>query len=233
MRARGFGVMPMLAVGSLLVAACGSSDSGGGNTGPTPDFTVAAGTAAATTLGTQTTFTVDLHSSGYAGPVTLAVTGAPATWTVAIAASPVTLAANGNASATVTVTVPSNGAAAPSGQTLTVHATAGSVAHTSGTRVTVANEFIVPIASGTGTGAHWGTLAGTTVYLNAGTTLTIRNDDSSVHQVHANNTITGFPHQAGDMTTGGAYSNVLASGSDTFYCHDHGQGAGTVKIIVQ
>src|SRR5438132_14208676 len=102
-----------------LLAACGDSSA------PTPDFTIAVEAVAATTLGTQSTFDVSLTSIAFAGPVTLSVTGAPASWTVTISGgSTVNLTANGNTTATVTVTIPSNGAAAPTGQTLTVQGTA-------------------------------------------------------------------------------------------------------------
>lgn len=223
-----------LALTASLALGCGS----GGGTGPAPDFSVSVGAAPATTLGTQVKFAVTLTSTGYGGVVTLAASGAPASWTVAFSSNPVALTADGSASDTVIVTIPTDGAPAPSGQALTVHATAGSLGHTASTPVTVANEYVVPIADGTGSGAHWGALDGTTIHLNAGTTLTIRNDDATAHRVHTDGTIPGFPHQAADMGTGGAYSVVVQSGgsgpsSDTFYCHDHGTGTGQVHVIVQ
>src|ERR1041384_437847 len=104
--------LPGMAVTAWFVGGCGSKDSTGT---PSPDYSVTADTAAPTTLGTSVTIHVHLTSSGASGPVTLSVTGAPASWTVTPPGAPVNLTANGSANANVQVTVPTTGAAAAGG----------------------------------------------------------------------------------------------------------------------
>lgn len=191
--------------------------------------------SAITTLGTAVTFTVNLASTNFAGPVALSVLGAPATWQVAITPSAtVTLANGGTGSATVTVTIPTNGEAMSAGRILTVHASATPGDQDVSPVVTVANEYIIPIAAGTGIGAHWGALAGTTINLTSGVILTFRNDDSIGHRIHGSGSIPGLPHQAATMGPGGTYSDTLGVGLDSdVYCHDHGTGTGVLTINVQ
>lgn len=221
----------------LLLASCGSDgDNSAGTAPPVVDLAVSADTAASATLGTQVSFQVRLTSAGFSGPVLLRVTGAPTSWLVSIADSTLTLTSNGSMSTTVTVTVPSNGEPAENGDTLTVEATSSLGTRRAATVVTVANEYIVPISAGADAGPHWGAHAGTIVRLNVGTTLIIRNDDTAGHNIHTNNTIPGFPHQnsAAVLAQGETYSNVLSGGgTDTFYCHTHGQGTGLVTVIVE
>lgn len=227
-------VVPLLLLGAFLLSCSSDSPNPAGSTNPS-DYGVIAGAVGPTTLGTQVTFTITLTSAGFTGHVALQVLGAPTSWQVSITDSTRELSANGTATTTVTVTIPTNGAPAADGDTLTVEATSSLGTRRGITMVTVVNEYVVPIADGVGTGAHWGALAGTTVHLNTGTRLTIRNDDTSGHNIHTGGTIPGFPHQntATLLATGEAYSNVLTgSGMDEFYCHTHGGGTGSVTVIV-
>lgn len=217
----------------LALAGCGSDDKA---VAPGPSYSMSVSPpTASTTLGTAVTFTVDLESTHFAGAVALSVLGAPASWQVAITPSlAVTLANGGTGSATVTVTIPSNGEAMPSGRTLTVHATASPGDKDLMPVVTVANEYIIPIANGTGAGAHWGSLAGTTIDLLSGVILTFRNDDSIGHRIHASGSIPGLPHQSATMGPGGIHSDTLGVGVDSdVYCHDHGTGTSLLTIRVQ
>jgi plastocyanin len=222
-------IFPLVVLGTLLLSC--SDDA----TSPAPDYTVSAGATGPTTLGTQVTFTVTLASTGFAGPVALQVTGAPPSWVVSIGDSTQDLSANGTATTTVTVAIPTNGAPAVAGDTLKVEATSTLGTRTAISVVTVANEYVVPIVDGAGTGAHWGALAGTIVQLNVGTRLTIRNDDAAGHNIHTGGTIPGFPHQdtGTELSRGETYSNVLSgSGTDSFYCHTHGSITGSITIVV-
>jgi hypothetical protein len=216
-----------------LATACTSSDSNNELT-TAPDFSVAVGSAAATTLGSETSFDVTLTSSNFAGPVTLAVSGAPASWTVTIPGNPVTLTSNGNAIVTVTVSIPTDGDPAPAGLALTVDATGTPGTHGGNTAVTVANEVLIPIASGTDVGQHWGALAGTTITIKVGTTITVRNDDATIHRVHYNSGVTGLAHEQTDLATGDSYSQTAAgSGTTVLSCHDHGHATvGEINIDV-
>jgi hypothetical protein len=216
-----------------LVYLVGSCGSGGGSSGPAPDFSVSTDTAAVTTLGKQVTFHVHLTSIGLATSVTISVTGAPASWTVTPPASPVVLTANGQATADVLVAIPSNGAPAASGQALTVHADASSHSHTANTVVTVANQFIIPILRGALSSTHWGSLGNTTIHLNTGTLLTFRNDDTTSHNIHVGSGLPGVQHQNTSVTTppAGTYDQTpTGTGSALVNCHTHVSESLTVAV---
>jgi hypothetical protein len=210
---------------SALAVVIGIGSSCGGSTDAAPDFSVTADTAAATTLGTQVTIHVHLASTGVSGPVTLTLTGADSTWTVTPPALPVNLTANGQASADVMVTIPSDGNAAPTGTTLTVDAVTGTHDHTATSLVTVANQFIIPIRLGaTVGGTHWGVPSADTIRLRIGTQVLFRDDDSSGHIIHANPANIGLAHQgtSSPIFQGGTYAqSVTLSGLDRVTCHSH------------
>ncbi len=201
---------------------------------PTPTFAVTVDPpTATTTLGTETTFTVTLTSSHFAGAVDLTATGASAGWTVAFDASTLTLTDGGTATATARVTVPSNGAAAPTGAALTFGATSPSFSGSGSAALTVSNDFNVDIGVGAGGGAHFGAMRGTTITLKAGTRLHIRNTDTIAHRIHSNGGIGGFDHQAANMGGGASFDVTPTDGSDSFYCHVHGEGTGSVNLVIE
>lgn len=235
-----------------LAAACevGVTPGGGGggddiedpqvDAGPPPidapiaRYTVAVSPpAAATILGTETTFTVTLGSDHYDGPVALAVTGAPTSWTVTVTPASVTLTDGGTATAQVKVAIPPNGDAAPAGQTLTIGATAAPGPQSTTAALTVAKEYAVTIGAGTGTGTHFGALNGGLVRVKTGTVLHIRNADTTAHRIHSGGGIGGFPHQPNNMGNGEEYRVTVQDGSDVFYCHVHERGAGDVNLVVE
>ena len=210
----------------LTLTTLGACGGDGGTAEGTPDFRIAVATAPATTLGTTTEIPVTLRSDGFAGTVTLAVSGAPASWSVATSDTAVDLAAGDSVTVTLQVTIPGTAAAAPTGQTLTVEATAGELHHSAGTPLTVANEYVVHLLLGAGaTGVHWGDQAASGVLVNTNTVVRIENDDTVAHIIHTNTVDLGFPHQ----NTGGAgtlpdssYSGTFsAPGSDKVTCHNH------------
>jgi len=213
-------------VWAAVFAACST-----GTTAPTGDYTVAAGAAAATTLGTTDTFDVTVTSTGgFAGPVLLTFTGVPSDWIVTLTQDPVTVPANGVGVSTVSITILTNGTPAPSGQAVTVQATGAARYHTAPVTITVANEFVTAFALGTDTLAHFGALAGTTLHFNVGTTLTVWNYDTIPHQVHYDGTL-GLLHEGGDLPTGQSYSQTISSaGSGHLLCHDH-PNAGTITLV--
>lgn len=188
--------------------------------------------SASKTLGTTTRFTVQLTSNDFAGTVNLAASGGPNDWTKALPSS-VALTSGQVQNVNFDVTIAPNGSAATAGASLTVSATiSGMSPVTDSSTLTVANEYILPIASGVGTGAHWGTL--TNLTLRNGSTFTIGNDDGTPHQVHASATITNLAHQVASMNQGQSYSVVLGStGTDTIYCHVHNQPSGQFTITSQ
>ena len=215
-----------------LTIGCGSKSSTGG--GSNPDFAVSATNPAATTLGTSDTIHVHLVSTDLAASVTLTVTGAPATWTVTPPASPVNLTANGQANADVIIAIPTNGDAAASGQTLTVHASGGGHDHTGTATVTVANQFIIPVLRGaTAGGSHWPWPNNTTFHLNAGTVVVFRNDDSTSHLIHSNGAI-GIAHQstAGTGTAPGGTYEQTTSGFGTAIVNCHSHASDNINLII-
>jgi hypothetical protein len=220
----------------VLALGCNSGKKTVGPASSSANYSVAVTpSSASTTLGTAVSFTATVSSSGFSGPVTLSATGLPASWQAAFSPSAtINVTSGGNASATVTVTIPSNGAAATTGATVTIHGTASIGDRDGTTTLTVPNQYIVHLADGTGAGAHWGALSGTILNLNAGTTLTVENDDSVDHEVHTTASIPGFPHENGPLGTGGTYSGVVGAGQDSISCHIHGETAtGYIRVHVQ
>jgi len=215
-----------LAAGTWAAATCSSG------TDATPDFSVTTDPVPATTLGTQETVHVHLASTGLAGGATVTVTGAPANWTVTPPGAPVNLTANGQALADVIVAIPSNGDAAPSGDTLAIAATIGANEHVAKAVVTVANEFVAPIQLGAIGGAHWGSISGDTIHLSVGTLVTFRNNDTTLHVIHAGGSI-GIAHQnvSGGTLPGGVYQQTISTfGSDKIWCHVH--ASDTLYFVV-
>ncbi len=133
------------------------------------------------------------------------------------------LSANGQAIANVVVAIPSNGDAAPAGDTLAIEASIGADHHVAKAVVTVANEFVAPIHLGALSGTHWGSLSNDTIHLSVGTLVTFRNDDTTTHDIHASGVI-GIAHQSVTLGTlpGGTYQQTISSlGSDKIWCHFH------------
>ncbi len=216
----------------VLLSACGSDSTG--VTGP--GFSISATAPPATTLGTVTTFSVDVRSSSHSGTVTLSAAGAPPDWTVAFTpGATVSVSGGGNTTVTLQVTIPSNGTAAPSGRTLTLQGSASSGSVSTSTSVTVANELVVPIVSGAGSGPHWGAHGGAIIVLRAGTLLRFLNNDAASHIIHAGNGIPGLQHQDNNspLALGQSYTATVGVGTDDIYCHAHGVGSGQVRFVVQ
>lgn len=187
---------------------------------------------ASNTLGTTTHFNVKITSNGYAGTVNLSAAGGAGDWSKSFPSS-ITLTLGQTQNINFDVGVATNGSAATAGATLTFSATIGSMGPVSDTStLTIANEYILPIANGVDAGPHWGNL--TNLTLRNGSTFTIRNDDATAHQIHASNGIAGLIHQTATMSTGQSYSVVLGStGTDTIYCHVHGTATGQINITSQ
>ncbi|HVV85716.1 MAG TPA: hypothetical protein VHE35_21805 [Kofleriaceae bacterium] len=199
-----------------------------------PDYTVAVTPAASTTLGTSVDLMIDVEGSHWSGPVALAADGAPASWTVAIDPPTVDAADGVPVHATVHVTIPTNGDGAPSGQALTIHASGDPGVRAASSTVTVDNVYILAIGTPGASGQHFGALAGGQLRMKRGARLRITNTDAIPHRIHSDAGVDGFAHQDSSMPSGQAYEVTLQStGSDLFYCHDHGQGTGEVRLTVQ
>jgi hypothetical protein len=182
---------------------------------------VASPASRATTLGTQSIYLIKIRSCGYAGAAVLGVSGNPASWTVSIGPTSLTLANGGYAVGELVATVPTNG---DSGVVLldTTVQTAANSPHATAT-LDVANQVIIKIDDGTGGGSHSHFPPFMTI--KAGTMLRFVDDDSSVpvHEIHSDGGA-GFPHQSPPGLSQGQEYDVTPT--DTifayrFLCHTH------------
>ena len=191
-----------------------------------------------TALGESATLIVNLTGSGgFSGPVTLTPSvmdagGAPVSgWTMTMTPPTVNLAADGTASVTISVDIPTDTASLAT--TVKVGVSAASVtAQTLTSAFTVANTYTIQIKAGTGTGTHAGVFP-TLLKLKTGAQLIFHNADTIAHRIHGNegNGNTGIAHEANDLQPGANYK-VTPSGSDTFYCHDHDIGPhGNLSLL--
>ncbi len=195
-------------VGTLGGPGGGGDDTGDDDVAAGPDARVAmpsyrlsvAPATATTTLGTEVTYTIAVDATDFSGPVALAAAGAPASWMVTITPASVNVTDGGTITATMRVVIPANGDAATAGQALAINATAAPGGQSATTSITVANEYTFPIASGTGTGAHWGSMSGGLLRLRAGSTLRIQNSDTVGHRIHSGGGV--FDHQGATMAPG-------------------------------
>ncbi len=198
------------------------------------DYALTVTPTAAGALGEVVTLTVDVSSSHFAGEVDLTASGAPASWAVVIAPPTVTLTDGGSARATVTLTIPSNGDGAPAGQAVTITGAGAPGPRTATSTVAVANVYTVAIGTPGAAGQHFGTMAGGQIRMKHGALLRVANTDGVAHRIHSDGDVPGFPHQPASMAAGATYDVTLgATGTDMFYCHDHGQGTGAVRLTVE
>ena len=233
--ARTTAVATVVAGLGLLLAACevGAVGPYAGLDAAPADYALQVTPTGSGGLGTVIELTVDLTSSHFSGPVTVAATGAPANWTVAITPASVDLTDGGTGRATIKLTVPPNGDGAPGGQAINVVGTAAPGQRTATSTVTVENVYTLAIGTPGAQGQHFGTMAGGQLRMKRGAKLRIPNTDAIAHRIHSDAGVSGFPHQAASMAAGAAYEVTLSStGSDLFYCHDHGQGTGQVRLTV-
>lgn len=224
-------------VGDITGGGGGDDVGGGDDTGPGPDAAVIpeysltmTPLTASTTLGTVTSYSLTLTSDNFEGPVTLAVTGLPASWTAELSPTMVVLGVDSDtAIVALTITVPSNGDPATDA-VIGVDAQAAPGLRQASSLMTVANEYIHAIPAGSGTGQHQ--FPGR-IDLKLGASLRVLNSDTTLHRIHSNGG-PGFPHQEGSMGQGEAYVVTPEDVGDyTFYCHDHGEGTGVTNLVVQ
>ncbi len=201
---------------------------------PAPSYAMTVTPTVVTQLGTVATLMVDITASNFSGPVTLSASGAPASWQVAITPATVDAVADQPVTAEVRITIPSNGDAAPTGQMVTINGASSAGARTAAASVTVENVLVVGLGTPGTAGRHFGTMAGGQIRMKQGAKLRLPNTDTVPHRIHSGGDIPGVPHQAASMPGGGMYEVTLnATGSDIFYCHDHGHGTGEVRLTVE
>lgn len=203
-----------------------------------PDFTVAIATpTTATRLGTDVHYTITITGMNHMlGDVALTAAGVPKTWTATLTPATVTLDASGTATADLDVVIPTNAADLTATIGVSASATPGTHTATMPAALTVANEVVVTIKDGTGTGDH---ALPTRIDILLGTKVRIMDADTTStkqHQIHSDaDDASGFPHQPNPMNGGQEYDVTPTIGGDTqfrWYCHLHGQGTGVVNLVV-
>jgi hypothetical protein len=213
----------------------GSGSGSGGDTTPRMTATLDKSTMM-TELGKTETITVNLTSvNGFAGDVTLgaslvdAASNAIPNITIDGPAS-VTLAANGTASATYTITIPTDatGSAIEGSLEVALSSSLGSSDLTSA--VMINNFYTVAYAAGLGATAADHPMAGQTINLRRGTIIKWPNNDNITHIIHGGGSYSG-EHE--DQTLGGTPGrtyDIATIGyppgtSGLIGCHTHGTGS--------
>ncbi len=196
---------------------------------PPPSFLVAVTpTLTETTLGTDNHFTVELRSCAHDGTVDLSTSGLPGLWTAGYDVASPTLAPGGTATAELTVSIPSTGPAGAAPFDVIASTAAGS--KTVSTELDAANELVVRILLGSGTGTEHGFPLIT--HITLGTQVRFINDDTTEHQIHGSGV--GFPHQPAPMGQGGEHAVTPgATGNYHYYCHVHGYAVQDSILSVQ
>jgi len=201
-----------------------------GTTPPTPRLDVTVTPPATVTgleLGSTLDFTITATASGgFAGDVTLAANGVPTSWLAAFAPGPtITLAADGTATATMTVTIPSDGEAIPATVAIDYTSSLGS-AQAVGASVTVLNQFTETVTVNGNGVCIYPQQNGAPVAVNnrrklrAGTTLRIRNGGTIPMRIHVSDGVDGFSHQGNAMAANATYDSVVTGGTSAeWYCH--------------
>jgi plastocyanin len=181
---------------------------------------LASPTDRATTLGTQSRYLVKIRSCGYAGSAVLAVSGSPASWSTSIDPSSLTIANNGYSVGELSATIPTNGDSGTILLDVGVQI-AGNTAHTTAT-IDVANQVILRIDDGTGSGSHSHFPPFLTI--KSGTMIRFVDDDSVLmHEIHSSGGA-GFLHQSPPGLSQGQEYDVTPTDptySYLFYCHSH------------
>ncbi len=203
--------------------------------GPPPAYAIAVDPPMASlTLGETKSFDITISSqNGFAGDVTLAAAGIPATWQVTFSpAATVTVPANGTMQATVDVKIPTDAMAGDAMLNVSATASIGPQMAPPAT-ITVTPELIIHIptnALNAATDAFGGQIP--VRFVSPGTTITWVNDDSVAHRIHADN-INGFDHEPNDMGPGGGTYSVQVTGPGTYqyHCHIHPQMTGEIDVI--
>lgn len=201
---------------------------GGGNQPDAPPAEVPhiAATVDQATVATELGKTISVKvtvvgSGGFSGPVTVTPTGIDPTWTVTAPTTGITLTANGTGSATWMIDVPTDSAVLTS--SIKFAATATGVTESDATSaVTVANNYTITIAAGTGTAVTGHATLPKNTKLKSGATLTFHNADTIAHRIHAGGG--GFAHEPNDLQPNSDYK-VTPADNETWYCHDH-EGGG-------
>ncbi|AKU99172.1 hypothetical protein AKJ09_05836 [Labilithrix luteola] len=194
---------------------------------PAPDFTIAMNPPSiTTTLGTVSHYTITLTSAGFSGPVSLVASGLPTGWTATFTPDIPTLDANKTVTVDVKVDVPIP--VSGFNATLQVTAKAASLEHSASSLLNVASKYVLTIANGAGGGNHG---FPTNLRIKVGTTLVVRNEDTTAHQMHYS---APFAHQSAPMGQGEEYAQTATATATSVetYCHSHGPAGSSINLAI-
>ncbi|HEY0192007.1 MAG TPA: hypothetical protein VGC42_12895 [Kofleriaceae bacterium] len=210
----------------------GSNNGSGSNATPAATASIDKATVA-TELGKTETITVSVKSSGgFTGDVTLTpaltdATGTPLTnLTVTASAPKVTLTADGTATATFMVAIPTDATGADLAATLKVHATSTAGSQDLTSAVNVAAVLTLNYDAGIGNDATKHPSAGVEVKVKAGAKVHLHNADAISHITHGDG---AWPHETTNVNLGGLPNGtyeILTAGkavgtTGTVGCHSH------------
>lgn len=235
-------LVPACIVGPGEISGVGDEEMGGGGGGggdgsgsgsgvtATPRITATVDKATMPTeLGKTETLTVTIQSvDGFTGsvPVTSAMMNATTAltgFTVTATPASVDLTSGGTATVQLSVKIPTDAAAL----TPQLKIDLGGSAPTSVTSdLAIANQLVVNIPAGTGTGAHSGLPTGI-IRLRMGAKIIFHNGDNMQHVIHADG---GIPHENTSLGAPGTDYSVTPTDSATWYCHDH-EGGGQARNL--
>ena len=217
----------------------GGGGGGGGGSNPTPMIAGSIDKSAVQTeLNLTEMLTVTITASmGFTGDVTLTPTvvdaqNAPVTgWMPTVTPAKLTFTQDGPQTAQVMVKIPTDTAALAA--TVKIDATSSAGPASVSSAFTVAQKLHLAFDAGTGgtvPHAHNPAIP-MNMTVKSGTQVIWTNNDTIDHQVHGSN---GIPHEPNAMAPGGTYTVTMttASGDGQWYCHAHGETAGTRQIQV-
>jgi hypothetical protein len=213
------------------------SGEGGGNNTPTPRVTGSVDkTTVSTELGKTEMLTLTITSEdGFSGPVeinpSVVADLTPVTdWTLTATPPSVTLAAGESQTVQLAVKIPTNTASLTPTLNIDLGSSAEAFAMTSA--FTVANQYTIEIAAGTGTGAHSSLPnPNAPIKLRTGAKLVFHNGDTVQHVIHSDGM--GFPHENTGAGQAGTDYIVTPRQSGTWYCHNHEGGGLARPVLVQ
>lgn len=208
----------------------GGGSGGGSGTTATPRITATVDkTAMPTELGKTETLTLTIQSvDGFTGsvPVTTAMmdsTTALTGFTITATPASVDLTAGGSATVQLSVKIPTDASALAPQLKIDL---GGSAPASVTSDLAIANQLVVNIPAGTGTGAHSGLPTGI-IRLRMGAKIIFHNADNTKHVIHADG---GIPHENLTLGAPGTDYSVTPTDSATWYCHDH-EGGGQARNL--
>jgi hypothetical protein len=236
--------------GSGSTGSTGSTGTGntGGNTEvdaappppATPAFTVAVDDAAPSmNLADTKVLNITVTPQAWSGPVTLSVASLPSDVTGAF--DNATLSVEGTAPLTAKLTLTSISSSAPVATPFTIVGTAGSTVKSTPATLTVKSYLTIhlPVNADSMSGGFGDvTITAPADIANNPVTINFVNDDSTPHEIHAENPDQGFAHGQGTFAQGQADAPVrmvTVAGTYAWHLHDDAPSAGPADshVIIQ